>query len=192
MSAVALRLPLYIKSGFRAYSFLSQQRPLITGIATTTSFAVLGDIGSQYLVQKNANPGAMFTFKLDVKRTIKFGFTGMLFAPQMVLWYRYIQYKIPGQSLKIATKRVMYDQFVFASWSTAYFLSFNKLLDGASVHDIQHNVHSKWVDTFTANALLWPPFQFINFYLVPPHFRVLGSNLVSLGWSTYLSFKAHQ
>jgi len=38
-----------------------------------------------------------------------------------------------------------------------------------------------------ANYKIWPAFQFINFNFVPPNYRSLGTNIVSLGWNTYLS-----
>eukprot|EP00483_Globobulimina_turgida_P000572 UN00572 len=191
MSAVVLRLPLYVKTGIRTFTFASQHRPLITGIATTTGIAIFGDISCQYIAHKHSSR-RNYTFQWDYKRTVTFGLTGFLFAPQMVLWYRYIQHKIPGQSMKTASKRVIMDQCVFASWTTVYFLSFNTYLQGGNCGDIKKQVNTKWMDTYIANTLLWPPFQFINFWLIPPHFRVLGTNLVSLAWSAYLSFKVNQ
>ena len=38
-----------------------------------------------------------------------------------------------------------------------------------------------------ANYKIWPAFQLINFNFVPANYRSLGTNIVSLGWNTYLS-----
>ena len=42
------------------------------------------------------------------------------------------------------------------------------------------------------NYNLWPMANFINFYFVPPIWRVLYSNLVSVVWETYLSTQVNK
>ncbi len=50
-------------------------------------------------------------------------------------------------------------------------------------------------DLFTivkSNWVLWVPFQFLNFRFVPQHLQVLASNVVALGWNTYMSWMSHK
>ena len=124
---------------------------------------------------------------------MKFATVGFCLAPQLVLWYRVVPYLLPGKpSFVNASKRMLLDQVLFASWSTAYCLGFAKMLNGGNINDIQRQINSKWLDSYKVNLLLWPPAQLINFWFIPPHFRVLWTNGIAFGWTTFLSFKAYQ
>jgi len=169
------------------FNFVSQRHPVLTGIATTTSIAICGDTASQFISQKYHHR----PFRWDFGRTVKFGICGFFFAPQMVLWYRNLNRALPGKSAVNVVKRLCTDQLVFASYSCAFYLSSCCILDGGTMQETLNELHSKWFKTYRALNVYWILPQIVMFSVVPPHLHVLWVNVVSLGWTAFLSHQAH-
>ena len=81
-------------------------------MATTTTIAICGDIGSQYFLHRYQRK----PFQWDFRRTAKFGLCGLLIAPQMVQWYMFLKRSFPDHSTRTAVKRLCVDQTVFSSY----------------------------------------------------------------------------
>lgn len=57
---------------------------------------------------------------------------------------------------------------------------------------IRLKLDSELITTITTSAKVWVPINFINFSLVPPHFRPLGLMIGSIFWNCYLSLVQHR
>lgn len=81
--------------------------------------------------------------------------------------------------------RVALDQGVFAPIAVGAFLSSMAVLEGGSVQD---KLDKNYKSALTANWMVWPFVQAVNFTFVPLDHRVLFVNVISIGWNCYLSF----
>ena len=108
-------------------------------------------------------------------------------APVLGFWYTKLNQLIPAKTTAAAIGRVVADQALFAPVFVAMFLASLLLLNGVP-ELILPKLKQDWLRTVTANWALWIPGQFINFRFVPPQFNLLGSNVLALVWSTYLSW----
>lgn len=60
-----------------------------------------------------------------------------------------------------------------------------------SSQKIKEKLEVDLFDTVKTNWFVWIPAQIANFGLVAPKYQVLFSNIIGLGWNTYLSYKAN-
>ena len=77
------------------------------------------------------------------------------------------------------------DQGLFAPTFIGIFLSSMAVLEGGSVKD---KLEKSYVPALTANYMIWPFVQLVNFKFVPLHHRVLFVNVISIAWNCYLSY----
>lgn len=61
------------------------------------------------------------------------------------------------------------------------------LMKGQSFVDAVENVKSRFFSVYSAELMMWTPFQFVNFYFVPLHCLPISCALFSVLWSGLLS-----
>ncbi|KIH89476.1 protein Mpv17 [Sporothrix brasiliensis 5110] len=156
-------------------------RPLLTQSVTTAVLFAVGDITAQQLVERRGPTGH------DSMRTGRMAlYGGAVFGPAAATWYGILQrHVVLSTPRKTMLARVAADQGVFAPVFIGVFLSSMAVLEGGSP---QEKLEKNYKNALTANYMLWPAAQMVNFSLVPLEHRVLFVNLVSIGWNSYLSY----
>lgn len=157
----------------------------------------LGDILAQYLFPTNQQSSSIITF--NYKRTLRaIIFGSCIFGPVAHTWYKFLGTKIhwkwekKGNSkLKSTLFRLIIDQIIFVPFICyPLYYSSMTLLEGKKpiLKNMKIKFEEKWWITVKTNWMIWPFIQFGNFYLLPPHLRLLMINFISIGWNTFLSY----
>jgi protein Mpv17 len=108
-----------------------------------------------------------------------------VFGPAATTWFKFLQHKVvlPNKNLEIVA-RVACDQLFFASTNLFCFLSSMAIMEGTSPKD---KLEKTYWTALSANWMVWPFIQIVNFKFVPLHHRVLLVNVISIGWNCFLS-----
>lgn len=154
---------------------------MLTQSVTTAVLFAVGDITAQQLVERRGLK------KHDATRTGRmFLYGGAIFGPAAATWYGLLQrHVVLSTPRKTMLARVAADQGLFAPVFIGVFLSSMAVLEGGSPKD---KLDKNYKNALTANYMLWPAAQMVNFSVIPLEHRVLFVNLVSIGWNSYLSF----
>jgi len=122
---------------------------------------------------------------------------GLCIAPFCHNWYRFLERLVPipraatrGVKLRLAAKRMLLDQLLAAPIFTAGFFVSRGVVAGEDLAGIEEKMKKDYLKVLGAGAVVWPQAQLVNFFFVPLHYRVLYTNMVGLGWSTFTSVVA--
>lgn len=169
-------------SFLRSYGQRVTNSPLVTESLMTSFLFGLGDVASQQLVERKESH--------DFVRTGRFlVFGGLVAGPLLSTWYGVLNKKVvlANPFAQLCT-RVAMDQLLFTPVFISTFTTGMSLLEGKDFRDLASKLRDTFLPTWAANIKLWTPFQFINFYITPPAYRLLAVNVTATGWNTYLSF----
>jgi len=102
-------------------------------------------------------------------------------------WYKFLDNKIQGNTIKVVTKKIIWDQIFFSPILIVACLLVSGIIEKSSSDDIQSDIRNKGTQLYIAEWFVWPPAQFVNFYFLPTKFRVIYDNTISLGYDMYTS-----
>lgn len=158
---------------------------------TTTGFTV-SDLICQAIEYKygptSKHENARRPFVWDKARTFKFSAIGFLFGPQFHYWVPFVAGLIPGHTPATALKRVIIDQALMGCWATSSVLFEKEILDGNGIQAGFNNIRLHFWEVYLKACCIFPPGQFINYLLIPPHYRVLWLNGIGFCWRIILSY----
>lgn len=162
-------------------SFIRSDSLLIKNTVLCCVMSGTGDV----VIQRIQN-GPCST-RYDRQRTFYLTVTGMTVGPCCHYWYQLLDKLIPGKSIRIIFKKVVADQIIFSPICLSIFFLTLGVCERSNLKTVTEEIIEKGIILYTAEWMVWPPAQIINFYLIPLKFRVLFDNIVSFGFDIFQS-----
>ncbi|KAJ8974612.1 hypothetical protein NQ317_019357 [Molorchus minor] len=159
---------------------------LFTNVGISITLSGLGDVLEQHYEMATDQ-----IEKWDHKRTMNMSLSGTSVGVVCHYWYKYLDKIMPGYTIKMVLKKIVVDQFIGSPICISTFFVTIGWLEGSSKQELMQEMKHKAWKLYVAEWIIWPPAQFINFYLLPTKFRVLFDNTVSLGYDVYTSHVKH-
>ena len=162
---------------------------LTTNIVASGGLLLLGDVIQQHI---ELYRGLHSQGSYDWDRSGKMLLMGLFHGAPRHYFYVYLEKFIHGKSITSAAKKVFFDQTVLSVFIDSTFLYGMSIMESKSPELAWSQLQEKFLQVYICDWLLWPPFQMLNFTLVPFRFRVLFVNTMNLAWNTILSYFQHQ
>lgn len=168
---------------------ISRHSQMVKDAVTCGSVLSLGDCLAQKMEQKFLAAGERTRY--DYERTGSMFIIGVTLGPLQHHFYKNLDKFYPGNGIKVVMKKISADQFIQSPLYYAGFIIGGGLLERESLHECVEELKDKFVTIYMADLCVWPAAQFVNFYYLPPRFRVLYVSSLSLFWSIFLSCVKH-
>ncbi|XP_047993863.1 mpv17-like protein [Leguminivora glycinivorella] len=169
-----------VKTAFRKY-------PLLANTSIYATFYTAAELSQQTFNKYNSPEKPEIDFKA-ASRIVAVG--TCVYAPTLFYWYKFLDSKFVGKSMKTVITKVAIDQFTMTPFLLASFYVILGYLEGReSVFD---ELKEKYWKTFVANQCFWIPGQTINFYFMPPSLRIVYISSASFIWINVLCFIKRQ
>lgn len=161
------------------------KHPLISkSISSFTSFA-LGDIFSQIIEQRKKNKQTNLK-KLNYKRALTFGMTGLSMAPIYHFQYSVIERKLFQG--KASVKQFFFDQIVCVPIQNFILSLMINCWKGRNLKETKDNLKKCYYPALISGYKFWPIVTYINFKFVPHKYCEHFFNFVGVFYSAYLSY----
>ncbi|XP_055617224.1 mpv17-like protein 2 [Toxorhynchites rutilus septentrionalis] len=161
----------------------SKKYLLLTNVGISVSLSGVGDIMEQHYEIYTNNLNCW-----DRQRTRHMSISGMTVGIFCHNWYNLMDRAFPGRTLQIVLKKVLIDQTIASPVVIFIFFATLAILRKATWKETVLEMEEKFIRLYTAEWIVWPPAQIVNFYLLPNKYRVLYDNTISLGYDVYTSY----
>jgi len=200
----------FMKRYLAKYNHSLETRPFFTQGASAAFLFFTGDYMCQCIEQ------GKLTLSIDYGRVARMMLYGsFVFAPAAHVWYKYLDKKViitKNDKFKQITKKVVLDEFAFTPVILVAFFTcltsmehvtekyFTRDVQPARIEHGEESLPMKITDklrkdyfhTFLVDMTVWPPLQYLNFYLIPSVYRVLYINFCCIFWNAFLSMQQHK
>lgn len=183
------------------YARLLRAAPLRTNLLTTTTIMGLGDCIAQRLERGSAP-------RLDAERTATMVlFSGAVYTPTVFFVYRLQERLFNNRSAALrAAQKAVFSVAVGGVPVNAVFVTLATVLEmrvfgkapsgqfeGSSLAQVLTvKLSDDWPRIVERSFQFWVPINFVNFYFVPLHWRLVVTSLASVGWNCFLSLVQHE
>lgn len=109
------------------------------------------------------------------------------------LWYNLLDHRLGvGMSPGLVAAKVILDSLFFGSFSIGFYLGGKALLNGKPLSEAAQQIKDNFWEGFKMEWKIWPLYNIFCFGVVPLHCRPLATALVSVIWTSFLSWLAQQ
>ena len=174
--------------------------PYLTNSATSAVLMCCGDRFAQFMEDRDQpKRGSYALTRHSLARTTILTTWAALASCLWTRYYFFIFQRWPGRILlwtgltALVPAPIMNAAF-FAGTTFAEHLALHErpletLDDCAAL--VRHKIEVQFLPTVARSAMLWIPFNLINFRFVPLEYRMMAGSAVSFGWNAYLSIIQH-
>ena len=170
--------------------------PIKSATVSCGVFGIGGDLLCQRLewnFYKNDKNGTLPN-SYDLKRTAEFAFNATLYGPFNYYWYRWLDGRYPTRSVRHMTKKIGIDLLFaivyYPVWFTTYsaIKSYSGPPGSFSLTKIAKDCQEKIPVLLSFDIVLWPVLQTLNFGLLRPEYRVIGTKCSELVFDVIMSY----
>ncbi|KAL3275781.1 hypothetical protein HHI36_020526 [Cryptolaemus montrouzieri] len=127
----------------------------------------------------------------DAKAIGRYTIYGVTVAgPLLFVWYKWLDKKFAGNSVRIITKKLVLDQFFMTPQLLIIFYVAMSIMENKT--NLLEECKQKFLPTFKNSCMFWLPAQTMNFLVVPPAFRVVYVGTCSFAWVNILCWIKRQ
>ncbi|XP_022693962.1 mpv17-like protein [Varroa jacobsoni] len=108
----------------------------------------------------------------------------ILAGPGLFYWFRWLDSRFVGTTFPVVIRKAATDQLISSTSCTVVFYISMSVME--KKEDIFAELRQKFWPTYKVSCCFWPPIQCLNFFLVPPHFRVVTVAVASFVWCNFL------
>ncbi|XP_049957885.1 mpv17-like protein 2 isoform X2 [Schistocerca serialis cubense] len=119
-------------------------------------------------------------------------FAGLIQGPPQHYFYKKLDAVLPNRDWKSVCAKIFLDQTVASPICIVLFFCGVGIFEKDAYSEIWSEIKSKFWTVYAADWLVWPPSQFINFYFVPPTYRLMYVNIVTTLYNVFLSYIKHE
>lgn len=154
-----------------------------------------GLFGTGDIIAQVFFPGSESSRKYDYMRTARsIAYGSLIFSFIGDKWFRFVNDKLilpktAPSHWKNTLFRVAVDQTLFAPMLIPIYFGCLTVMEGKSLAAAKQKIDDGWWETLKRSWYIWPPFQLLNFSVVPVQHRLLAVNCLAIFWNTYLSYK---
>uniref|UniRef100_A0A3F2Z1W0 Uncharacterized protein n=1 Tax=Anopheles quadriannulatus TaxID=34691 RepID=A0A3F2Z1W0_ANOQN len=163
---------------------------LVTNTISSGVLMLAGDVAAQE-IERRQEKTISASEGFERQRALNMTLVGLSQGPLHHYLYKWMDAYLPGATVRTVLKKIAIDQLVISPIFIVTYLYSAGLLEGASVKDCNAELRYKYWTIYTADWLVWPPTQFINFYLLSPKYRVLYINAITMLYNVFLCYIKH-